>query len=316
MPGEKGTLFNIQRFSTEDGPGIRTTLFFKGCPLSCPWCHNPEGMRPQPELAWTAATCIGCGDCRAACPNSAIDLTDGQVHINRTVCETCYECVAACPTNSLQRIGNDYSPEELLAEVLRDRAFYESSGGGVTLSGGEPLMHLTFANQFLRLCRAEKLHVALDTCGVTRLEWFGPLLNWVDLVLFDLKVMDPTRHRELVGGPVDLVLANLERVAKKGIPVWVRTPVIPGHTDDEDNIIAIARHVRDHVPTLDRFELLAFSNMCASKYDMLDREFALGGVPLLETDDMERLAEIVRREGIESVRWSGPTRESNKGATG
>ncbi len=316
MSEDTGTLFNIQRFSTEDGPGIRTTLFFKGCPLSCPWCHNPEGMRPQPELAWTAATCIACGDCRAACPHSAIELSGERVRIDRTLCETCYDCVAACPTNSLQRIGNEYTFENLFDELMRDKVFFESSGGGVTLSGGEPLMHLTFVHQFLRLCRAEKLHVALDTCGVTRIEWFGPLLNWVDLVLFDLKIMDPARHRELVGGPLDLVLANLERVVKKGLPVWVRTPVIPDLTDDQENIIAIARHLRDNVPTLERFELLAFSNMCASKYAMLDREFTLGGVPLIESAAMERLTEIVRREGVESVRWSGPTRDSTKGANG
>lgn len=313
MPEESGTLFNIQRFSTEDGPGIRTTLFFKGCPLSCPWCHNPEGMRPQPELGWTSVTCIGCGDCQAACPNSAIELTAGQVQVDASLCETRFDCVATCPTNSLQRIGQDYTPEELLAQVLRDRAFFDSSGGGVTLSGGEPLMHLTFVHQFLRMCRAEKLHVALDTCGVTRREWFGPLLNWVNLVLFDLKVMDPERHRQMVGGPLDLVLANLGKAVKKGIPVWVRTPIIPGYTDDEQNISAIAAYLRDNVPTLERFDLLAFSNMCESKYTMLNRTFPLSGVPLVEEQTMQRLVELARREGVESVAWSGPTRVSSKG---
>jgi pyruvate formate lyase activating enzyme len=306
------TLFNLQRFSTEDGPGLRTTLFFKGCPLTCPWCHNPEGISPGPELLYKQVTCIGCGDCRKACSQDAIELDDQGVHVDLNLCDHCFACVEACPTNSLEAVGIDYELEELVQEVLKDRSFFETSGGGVTLSGGEPLMHLSFIGEFLRRCRQEKIHVALDTSGMTRREWFGPVLNWLGLVLFDVKLMDPEAHRKITGAPLELVLSNLERASKKGLPIWVRTPVIPGFTDSEDNLRNIARYLKREVPSLQRYDLLAFSNLCESKYRMMGKSFPLAGQPLLSKETMDRMAAVVRDEGIESVRWSGPTRNDGQ----
>jgi pyruvate formate lyase activating enzyme len=302
------TLFNLQRFSTEDGPGIRTTLFFKGCPLSCPWCHNPEGMRQDPETVWQAAICMGCGDCTTVCTEQAIHLSDSGVRIERQRCQACGRCVQTCPTGALERIGNDYGVDELLDEVLKDRTFYATSGGGVTFSGGEPLMQHEFLIEFARRCRAETLHIALDTSGVAPVDRLDPLLESVDLVLFDLKLIDAEAHKRLTGVPLDRVLTNLDRIVAAGLPVWIRTPVIPDYTDAEQNLRGIAAYVRTHVPTLERFDLLAFSNLCMAKYTMLGRTFPLEHEPLLTQDTLEHVVDLVRSEGIDCVRWSGPTR--------
>ena len=306
-------LFNLQRFSTEDGPGIRTTLFFKGCPLTCAWCHNPEGMTAGPEIVWQPTLCLGCGDCAAACPRDVIRLADGRVRIDRERCESCGECVEACPSGALERVGVEYGADDLLVEVLKDRTFYATSGGGVTFSGGEPLVQREFLLAFGPRCRAEGVHVALDTSGFARPDWIAPVLASVDLVLFDLKLIDPDEHKRLTGVPLDTVLTNLEAVVASGLPVWIRTPVIPGYTDDEGNLRGIAAYVKARVPTVARYDLLAFSNLCTSKYEMLGRSFVLSDAPLLTADTMERWADVVRSEGVEGVRWSGPARKRDAG---
>jgi len=308
------TLFNLQRFSTEDGPGIRTTLFFKGCPLTCPWCHNPEGLRTGVEIGWKSATCIGCGDCVATCPNDALSLTESGIHHDRDRCEVCGLCVDQCPTASLERIGRDYHLDELMAEVLKDRTFYETSGGGVTLSGGEPMLQPAFVLQFAKRCRDEGLHLALDTSGFAPPKRLEAVLPYLDLVLFDLKLVDAQAHRRLTGVPLERVLDNFTLVAGAGPTLWVRTPVIPGYTDAEDNLLGIVRQIQQHAPRVERYDLLAFSNLCTAKYEMFGERYALADTPLLTEQDMERLAALVREAGLDVVRWSGPTRIENGGA--
>ena len=308
------TLFNIQRFSTEDGPGIRTTLFFKGCPLICPWCHNPEGLKRQRRVVWQPVHCIGCGDGEAACPESAISRFDGRVVIDTDKCQLCGTCVEACPAAALEIVGTEYTVEGLLAESLKDRTFYEKSGGGITLSGGEPLMQQPFLLEFLPRCREAGLHVALDTCGIAKKGALDPVLGMVDLVLFDIKLIDPEAHKRFTGVGLDAVLENLDKVARAGLPLWARTPVIPSMTDSPENIRGIAELLHERTPNLERYDLLAFSNLCTSKYEMFGSRFPLEGQPLFSAEEMEKRAELARDAGLDCVRWSGPTHvETTKG---
>ncbi|MBU0704078.1 MAG: glycyl-radical enzyme activating protein, partial [Chloroflexi bacterium] len=255
----KGITFNIQRFSTEDGPGIRTTLFFKGCPLRCAWCHNPEGLSPQPELMWYDVRCIGARDCLQACPERALELTPDGMHIDRAECTTCGDCAKACPAGALEVIGREWTPEELFAEVEKDTVFYETSGGGVTLSGGEPMAQADFVLALARLCHEAGIHVALDTCGVVLWERYERVLPLVDLVLYDLKIFDAERHRAGTGVDNGPILENARRIAAAGKPMWIRTPVIPGYTASADNVAALGDFIAAELPTVERWELLAYT---------------------------------------------------------
>jgi len=303
--GLTGVVFNLQRYSTEDGPGIRTTVFLKGCPMRCPWCHNPEGLDRRPQLVWYEVRCIGARDCLRACPRGALTLTPEGMVIDRRACDACGLCEEACPAAALEVIGRERTVEEVAGEALRDRVFYEKSGGGVTLSGGEPALQAEFAVALMERLKAEGVHMALDTCGGVSWKKLEPLVGLADLVLYDLKVMDGKAHLEYTGVPLELVLENAGRIAEAGKPMWVRTPVIPGYTDGEENIRLISRFIRDRLPTVERYDLLAFNNTCGAKYRRLDLIFPLAGHGLIPEDRMVRLAEAAAQEGVAVARWSG-----------
>lgn len=302
-----GITFNVQRFSTKDGPGIRTTVFFKGCLLHCRWCHNPEGLSPRPELVWYDVRCIGARDCLRVCPEEALELTPQGMRINRQRCTACGACVQACPAGALEIIGREWTLEELLAEVQKDAIFFETSGGGVTLSGGEPMMQFEFLVAFSRLSKRAGLHVTLDTCGAVPWERYEQVLPWVDLVLYDLKIWDRERHRAATGMDNTYILENACRIAALGKPIWVRTPVIPGYTADADNLAALAEFIATELPTVQRWDLLAYTNLGQPKYHRLDRPYALEGVPLLTRAEMEALHAVAAARVPVAV-WSGATR--------
>jgi pyruvate formate lyase activating enzyme len=304
-----GTTFNVQRFSTEDGPGIRTTVFMKGCPLRCRWCHNPEGLSPHPELVWHDVRCIGARHCLAACPVDALELTAEGMRIDRGRCSPCDLCAEACPSGALELIGRRWTAEELLSEVAKDRAFYETSGGGVTVSGGEPAMQPDFVEVFLKLCREEDIATALDTCGHADWSVYERLLPHVDLVLYDLKLVDRERHHKATGVYPDRILANATAIAERGVPMWVRTPVVPDHTDDEDNIQALAVFIRDRLPTVQRWDLLAYNKLGQPKYRRLDLSYPLEDTELPTRGQMERLAALAARVDGTKVVWSGAVRD-------
>jgi len=307
-----GVTFNVQRFSTEDGPGIRTTVFMKGCPLRCRWCHNPEGLSPKPQLVWYDVRCIGARRCLAACPVEALELTPEGMRIDRERCQPCDLCAEACPSGALELIGRRWTPEELLAQVAKDTAFYETSGGGVTVSGGEPTMQPDFVEAFLRLCREAGIATAFDTCGYADWSVYERLLPYVDLVLFDLKILDRERHHQATGVYPDRILDNAAAIAERGMPMWIRTPIIPGYTDDEENIGALAAFVRDRLPTVQRWDLLAYTNLGVSKYHRLDLPYPLEEAKLPLREHMERLAAVAADGGgphLMRVVWSGAVRD-------
>ncbi|MFH1436889.1 MAG: glycyl-radical enzyme activating protein [Pseudomonadota bacterium] len=303
-------LFNVQRCSTEDGPGIRTTAFFKGCPMTCPWCHNPEGMNRKPEVMWYGIDCVACCDCVQACPEAALFLDDGGMRIDRARCKACGTCAETCGPGAMELIGKMWAPAELIDEVMKDKTFYDTSGGGVTLSGGEPLMYVDFLAHFLAAAKKKGLHVALDTCGSVPSKKLAGLLDNIDLVLFDIKLLDEARHKEYTGVDLRRVLENAAAVSSRKVPLWIRTPVIPGYTDGDDNVRGIAAHIKKSLASAQRFDLLAFSNLCTSKYERLGRTFAVGDGKLLTASRMEELAGIARDAlPVEiEVTWSGPTR--------
>lgn len=232
-----GRIFDIKRYSIHDGPGIRTTVFLKGCGLRCQWCHNPESIDPGPDLMHWPPRCVRCYSCLRACPLGAISRTAaGAVEVDRQTCDLCGRCAEACLYDAMQIVGRDMTVGEVVAEVERDRIFYEQSGGGVTLSGGDPVIQAGFAGAVLDACRARGLHTALDTAGFSPAGPFENLARRADLVLYDVKTVDEARHKEFTGASNALILENLRRLAAAGPEIWVRIPVVPGVNDDEANI--------------------------------------------------------------------------------
>lgn len=311
-----GLIFNVQRFSTEDGPGIRTTVFMKGCHLRCAWCHNPEGISNKPQIVWYGGRCIGARDCLKACPRRALKLTPKGMIIDREKCDLCGDCADACPALALEILGKWRSPKDVFDEVMRDKAFYDNSGGGVTVSGGEPLLQRDFVMELVDLCKGAGLHVAIDSTGHMNRERWLEFVGKADLVLLDLKTMDSEKHRAHTGVDLETILDNAKALGRTKTPVWVRVPVIPGCTDDEANIEAVARFTAEHLPNMERLDLLAFSNLCVSKYEQLEMEYPLKNAKLIEVERMEELRRIAEASGARNAVWSGPTRLPEKDETG
>lgn len=244
---KRGLIGDIGRHAVHDGPGIRTTIFFKGCPLHCPWCHNPEFISGKPEVAFYPEHCIGCGDCLAACPQGAITCADSGARLNRRLCTGCGLCAESCPALALRQVGRWHTVAGLAEIILRDRFFYETSGGGVTLSGGEPTRQLDFVGPLLQRLKREGLHTAIQTCGQFSWDDFAhAALDLLDLIYFDLKFFDPAQHARWLGHGNALILKNLQRLIQvRADDVVVRIPLIPGYTAVAENIAPLAEQVEE-----------------------------------------------------------------------
>lgn len=266
----EGIISNIQRFSMHDGPGVRTTVFFKGCPLRCLWCHNPETYRFGSELRYDRDKCICCASCAQACPNGALTVQpDGLAH-DAERCAHCFACVYACPTGAMSTAGARMTLEQVLAETLRDEGIYHRSGGGVTLSGGEATAQPAFAGALLDALRQKGIHTALDTCGFCQEDTFRELAGKADLVLLDVKHADPARHKALTGQDNALILRNLEQLERMGAQVEVRIPFIPTMNDDEDTLRGMAEIIRPHA-CIRRVVLLGYHPLGQTKIYDFDR---------------------------------------------
>lgn len=298
-----GRIFDIQRFSTHDGPGIRTTVFFKGCPLRCFWCQNPEGLTPEKELQFVATRCTLCGECAKICPAGVHVLDDKFHEIRRDACTLCGACTEVCLPGALTLAGEDRGVEDIVQVVVQDRVYYEQSGGGVTLSGGEPLMQPNFAAGILTRCRDEGIHTAVDTCLECSADDLARVLPLTDLFLIDLKHMDSTRHRAGTGRGNERILANAKIVAATDVPVIVRVPVVPTFNDSVEAIRAIAEFAAS-LRTLQHLELLPFHQLGESKYESLGLREQASQLEHLSRQRITELADAARSAGV-SVKVAG-----------
>jgi len=265
----QGIVFNIQKYSVHDGPGIRTTVFLKGCPLHCFWCQNPESQEMKPEILLDRSKCIACKGCIEVCPAGANLVQNGRMTLIREKCLGCGKCAEVCLGEARKLVGKSMTVTEVTAEILRDKLFYKNSGGGVTFSGGEPFMQAGFVGQLLSRSKAEGLHTAVDTCGYVPWETMKPMIKHTDLVLFDIKCLDAEKHRKATGVPNARIIENAKRVSE-AVETWIRVPLIPGFNDAEQDIEILVNYVRKEIGPL-KIELNPYNNLGEGKYARLDK---------------------------------------------
>ena len=283
----KGNVFAIERCSLHDGPGIRTTVFLKGCPLRCLWCHNPESMRFEPEIRFTAVKCTGCGKCAAACEAGCHRTDSGKHRFDRADCVRCGRCTEACPSGALEFAGREMTVDEVISTVLRDRAFFENSGGGMTLSGGEPLAQPDFARALLAAARAEGLHTCLDTSGGVAYEHLAAVAELVDLFLYDIKETDPARHAEFTGRDNRLILENLRRLDAGGAVTSLRCPIVPGYNDREDHLAALGELAESLEHVLE-VQVMPFHPYGSHKSSQIGAQYALSDISAPDRETVDR----------------------------
>lgn len=279
----KHYVFNIQRFSVNDGPGIRTTVFLKGCMLNCLWCHNPESKSPKPQLMFHESKCIGCGNCLKVCPKGLHTMGETGAHlIDRGACEACGTCAADC-AGALEIVGKEMTVEEILEEVRKDELFYVNSGGGMTVSGGDPLMCPEFTLELLKAAKACGLHTCMETSGHAKWQDIEKLMPYVDLFLWDVKETDPVRHKEYTGVTNERILSNLRRLNGAGAEIVLRCPLIPGLNDREEHLKAIAG-LAEELSGVQRVDVEPYHPLGKSKCEDLGKEYALGDLSFTEED--------------------------------
>jgi pyruvate formate lyase activating enzyme len=292
----EGLVLNIQRYSVHDGPGIRTTVFLKGCPASCWWCHNPEGQSSGPEIVVIEGRCIRCGECLEVCPEDHHHPGPGNISSSCTVCGSCVE---ACPTGARSMAGTTMTVDEVVDVVLKDRVFYDESGGGATFSGGEPLLQFPFLKGMLESCTDHGIHTAVDTCGYVPKEDLLTIAPLTDLFLYDLKIMDEKVHLETTGIPNASILENLRSLGEVHDNIWIRVPIIPGINDGRDNIDGIAAFSAS-VGGVRQVNILPYHKLGIQKFDRLGKTYQLAEISPPSPERLETLASSFRMRGLET----------------
>ena len=299
-----GCYTNIQRMCSHDGPGLRSTIFLKGCPLHCTWCHNPETISSNYEIAWNKTKCIGCHECVKTCAAGAIQLLPNRIHIELNRCSFCHNCIEECPTKALTWYGKRITPEKAFKELLKDRSYYNESNGGITISGGEPLLQPKFTKKLLQLAKDADIQTAVDTTCFASWKTIQELLPNIDIVLIDIKLWNPIRHQQATGVDNAVILSNIRKIAdysreNKKPKIFIRTQLIPGVTAGEENIREISLFIKENLNgVLEQWELLLFHNMCAGKYQSLERIWKHAKTPMITKNQVTQLNKIIEECGI------------------
>ena len=293
----EGVVFNIQRYSVQDGPGIRTTVFLKGCPLRCQWCHNPESWQGSPQVVWHEERCMECGGCSKVCPQGCGPMQSQLATANGLTCIRCGACVEICPTAASQWIGQRMSLQAVVAEVIKDLIFFEQSGGGVTFSGGEPLLQPEFVLSALKILKKQEIHTAIDTSGYVSPDVLLTVAGQSSLILYDLKHIDNQKHTSITGVPVDPILANLKALNQLTVPVWLRIPLIPGINDDLDTLQQMAQLAKAN-PCVQQVDVIGYHRTGIAKYGRMGMVYGLDTVAPPTVDHMKTAVELFRSEGV------------------
>ena len=294
---KKRLVLNISRMTVHNGPGIRTLVRFKGCPLHCLWCSTPESQNEKPEIAIFPGKCIRCNQCLEACPSNAVHLSDTTLSIDRAACDACGECVSACYCEALRLLGQPMTVRELVQEVKKDEVAYRHSGGGVTLSGGEPLLEMEFTLELLRALSESGIGVGVDTSGYVPSKNLELALPYVNFFLWDIKTTDDQRHREFTGASNNLILHNLDLVARSGVPVYVRIPLITGYNDSRENVRATCELARS-LASIVEVDLLPLHHLGMARYASLERPYPIEGVPLISDSTLRDFRSLVESYGL------------------
>ncbi|MEO8371519.1 MAG: glycyl-radical enzyme activating protein [Candidatus Solibacter sp.] len=291
----RGLIFNIMRFSLHDGPGIRTAVFFKGCPLSCLWCHNPESQNFTPDVMYSAERCQLCGECRTACPHSAIQRVGDRMTVTED-CQRCGTCVDFCGAEARTVSGREMTAGEIIKEIERDLVFFDDSGGGATFTGGEPFSQPELLEALLTECRSRRIHTAIETCGAAPREQVLRIGALADIILYDLKILDAGRHRTYTGAGNRNILENLEALVAAGRQVAVRIPVVPGVNDGADDVRQACEYLAGLA--VERVEFLPYHPTGTEKYRRLGREYLLPDTPSTDAESMAQIAAQMRAAGV------------------
>ncbi|MGE5355759.1 MAG: glycyl-radical enzyme activating protein [Deltaproteobacteria bacterium] len=292
-------IFKINRYSINDGPGIRMTIFLKGCPLSCKWCHNPESQQAGKQKLYTKSRCIGCEECVKNCPEDACITGPGGIITDRSKCKICGICAEVCPTKATEMSGSEYSMNELLSLVEKERPFFDISGGGITISGGEPMLHHSFVKNFLDECGNLKIHRTIDTSGFIKKEILLDIANRSDLFLYDLKIMDTDKHKKWTGVGNELILSNLEALSESGAEIEIRIPLINGVNTDDENIIRSAEYILALPGKKKNVSILPYHKTALKKYEKLGISYEEQGMSEPSTEEQSHIITIFQSFGLD-----------------